>query len=167
MITVRTTVLFILPSQDSLIWNKFVLPSCIHFRRVNVQIGGRTSAAARKLVSLYGRSVGTLAMVGTDDIGTLPRLSEVLAASVRGRTRRDTTDSICIAKHVPWRPPAGADGKPLTAECVPEDDSQQVPAICTTRCSIKYLTVPNSSQLRHCACAISQSLVRHLSLIHI
>jgi len=28
------------------------------------------------------------------------------------------------------------------------------------RCSIKYLTVPNSSQLRHCACAISQSLAR-------
>ena len=28
------------------------------------------------------------------------------------------------------------------------------------RCSIKYLTVPNSSHLRHCACAISQSLVR-------
>ena len=39
------------------------------------------------------------------------------------------------------------------------------------RCSIKYLTVPNSSHLRHCACAISQSVVRRcllgLSLIHI
>jgi len=33
--------------------------------------------------------------------------------------------------------------------------------VCQGRCSIKYLTVPNSSQLRHCACAISQSLVRH------
>ena len=28
------------------------------------------------------------------------------------------------------------------------------------RCSINYLTVPNSSHLRHCACTISQSLVR-------
>jgi len=29
------------------------------------------------------------------------------------------------------------------------------------RCSIKYLAVPNNSHLRHCACAISVSLVRH------
>ena len=27
-------------------------------------------------------------------------------------------------------------------------------------CSIKYFTVPDNSHLRHCACAISQSLVR-------
>jgi len=32
------------------------------------------------------------------------------------------------------------------------------------QCSIKYLTVPNSSHLRHCACAISQSLVRRCLL---
>jgi len=32
--------------------------------------------------------------------------------------------------------------------------------VLSRRCSIKYLTVPNSSHLRHCACAISQSLVR-------
>jgi len=30
----------------------------------------------------------------------------------------------------------------------------------SSRCSIKYLTVPNSSHLHHCACAISQSLMR-------
>jgi len=29
------------------------------------------------------------------------------------------------------------------------------------RCGIKYLTVPNNSHLRDCACAISQSLVCH------